>query len=73
MSLKPQALAPVPELTAQVAHTAFPDGNPYLLLRDQLGTFYDERLLAQPGSRLDSLAGHQGSSAPERSARALSV
>ena len=29
MSLKPRPSAPVPELTAQVAHAAFPDGNPY--------------------------------------------
>ena len=44
MSLKPQAIGPVPELTAQVAHAALPHGNPYLLLRDRLGTFYsDER------------------------------
>jgi transposase len=46
MSLKSQAIGPVPELTAQVAHAAFPDGNPYLLLRDHLGTFYDDRRFA---------------------------
>jgi transposase len=46
MSLKPQAIGPVPELTAQVAHAALPDGNPYLLLRDRLGTFYDDERFA---------------------------
>jgi transposase len=46
MSLKPQAVGPVPELTAQVAHAAFPKGNPYLLLRDRLGSFYDDQRFA---------------------------
>jgi len=46
MSLKPQAVGPVPELTAQVANAAFPDGHPYILLRDQLGTFYDDQRFA---------------------------
>jgi transposase len=30
----------VPENTAQVARAAFPDGNPYLQLRDELGTLF---------------------------------
>ena len=38
MSLKPTPIGPVPELTAYVARAAFPDGNPFLRLRDQLGT-----------------------------------
>ncbi len=42
MSLKPQPIGPVPELTAYVAKAAFPDGNPYLSVRDALGTFYDD-------------------------------
>jgi transposase len=46
MSLKPQAVGLVPQLTAQVAHAAFPHGNPYLLLRDRLGTFYDDERFA---------------------------
>src|ERR687894_255351 len=37
MSLKPTPIGPVPELTAYVAHAAFPKGNPYLRLRDELG------------------------------------
>src|SRR3989440_9621063 len=40
MSLRPHALEPVPEETARVAHAAFPKGNPYLLLRDTLGTIF---------------------------------
>src|SRR5499433_2481048 len=40
MSLRPHALEPVPEDTARVARAAFPKGNPYLLLRDTLGTIF---------------------------------
>jgi transposase len=57
MSLKSQPLQPVPAQTARVAHAAFPDGNPYLTLRDRLGPiFQDEDFAAlfprcgQPGS-----------------------
>ena len=40
MSLQPGLVSPVPELTARVAHAAFPKGNLYLRLRDQLGTVF---------------------------------
>ena len=43
MSLKPQPIGSIPVLTARVAHAAFPGGNPYLILRDQLGTFYEDQ------------------------------
>jgi transposase len=46
MSLKPQPIGQVPELTAYVAGTAFPNGNPYVSLRDALGTFYDDERFA---------------------------
>ena len=42
MSLHPQPIAPVPEQTARVARAAFPKGNPYLTLRDQLGTIFQD-------------------------------
>ncbi len=43
MSLHPMPAQSVPELTAKVAHKAFPKGNPYLTLGDQLDTiFHDE-------------------------------
>src|SRR5215510_13796318 len=42
MSLHPQPIAPVPEQTAQIAHAAFPKGTPYLTLRDQLGTIFQD-------------------------------
>src|ERR671932_185735 len=46
MSLPPQPIAPVPEQTAQIAHAAFPKGNPYLTLRDQLPAFSANNLPA---------------------------
>src|SRR6266702_3153997 len=56
MSLRPHALEPVPEETARVARAAFPKGNPYLLLRDTLGTIFQDddftalfSLVGQPG------------------------
>jgi transposase len=42
MSLHPQPLEPVPEDTARVARAAFPRGNPYLTLRDQLGVIFQD-------------------------------
>jgi transposase len=44
MSLPRDGLHPVPEETARVAHAAFPDGNVYLRLRDELGTLFDDAL-----------------------------
>ena len=43
MSLHPQMLVPVPEETARVARTAYPKGNLYLQIRDELGTIYEDR------------------------------
>ena len=43
MSLKPQPIGPVPELTAFVARAAFPEGNTYTRLRDELGALYEDR------------------------------
>ena len=44
MSLHPQVLCPIPEETVRVAHAAYPKGNLYLRIRDELGTLYkDER------------------------------
>jgi transposase len=42
MSLKPQPLSPVPEQTAQVAKAAFPKGNLFLTLRDEIGTLFSD-------------------------------
>ena len=42
MSLHPQPMGPVPEDTARVARAAFLRGNPYLRLRDELGTLFSD-------------------------------
>src|SRR5262245_62024424 len=40
MSLQPKPIPPVPHETVRVARAAFPKGNPYLRLRDELGTIF---------------------------------
>jgi transposase len=40
MSLKPSPIQPIPEETVRVACAAFPKGNPYLTLRDELGPIF---------------------------------
>jgi transposase len=47
MSLKPTPIEPVPEQTAQIARAAFPTGNAYLKLRDELGTLYGDEDFAK--------------------------
>ncbi|MBV9174515.1 MAG: IS1182 family transposase [Chloroflexi bacterium] len=42
MSLQPTPIGPVPDETARVAHAAFPTGNMYVQLRDELGRVYDD-------------------------------
>src|SRR5215472_3996167 len=42
MSLKPQAISPVPEETARVARAAYPKGNVYMQMRDVLGCIYHD-------------------------------
>jgi transposase len=44
MSLQQRAIEPVPAETVKVAKAAFPKGNRYLKLRDELGTIYDDAL-----------------------------
>ena len=46
MSLKPSPIDPVPEETARVAQAAFPTGNLYIRLRDELGTLFEDALFA---------------------------
>jgi transposase len=40
VSLQPRPIPPVPDQTFRAARAAFPKGNPYLRLRDELGTFF---------------------------------
>src|SRR5947209_11017321 len=42
MSLKAQAVCPVPRETAQVARAAYPKGNLYMQMRDVLGSLYTD-------------------------------
>ena len=46
MSLKPQAISPVPGETARVAHAAYPKGNVYMHMRDELGSIYEDESFA---------------------------
>src|SRR5262245_40448907 len=47
VSLKPRPVPDVPELTARVARAAFPKGNPYLRLRDELGPVFRDADFAE--------------------------
>ncbi len=42
MSLRPRTGAPVPKETARIAHAAFPKGNLYLQLRDEIGVLFED-------------------------------
>jgi transposase len=42
MSIQPAPIDPVPDATIRVARAAFPKGNPYLTLRDQLGVIFHD-------------------------------
>jgi transposase len=46
MSMHPHAIATIPEETVRVARAAFPRGNIYLTMRDQLGTLYEDENFA---------------------------
>ena len=46
MSLQSEPIPPVPEQTARVARAALRRGNPYLKLRDELGTIYQDEAFA---------------------------
>lgn len=43
MSLKPETLSEIPELTVKIAQAAFPKGNRYMTMRDELSVFYDDQ------------------------------
>ena len=43
MGLHPQDFSVVPEETTRVARAAFPRGNAYMTLRDELGVIYEDR------------------------------
>ena len=52
MSLTPSVIEPVPEQTVLVARAAFPKGNLYLSMRDELGTLFEDQDFIELFSRL---------------------
>ena len=52
MSLIPSIIEPVPAQTVQVARAAFPKGNLYLSMRDEVGTVFDDTDFAELFSSL---------------------
>ncbi len=42
MSLKPRSIRPVPEETARIARKAFPKGNVFMRMRDELGVIFED-------------------------------
>jgi transposase len=42
MSLHPRYVPDIPEETARVAKVVFRKGNPYMKMRDELGTFFTD-------------------------------
>ena len=40
--MHPQPIKEIPQLTVEVARAAFPKGNPYMTLRDELGTIFED-------------------------------
>ena len=47
MSLHGKPTFDVPELTSQIARAAFPKGNVYMQMRDELGVFYENEQFAE--------------------------
>ena len=47
MSLQPQLIGPIPEQTVQVAQAAFPKPTPFMRMRDELGTIYEDQTFAE--------------------------
>src|SRR4051812_42007785 len=46
VSLRVEQIGEIPEETCRVARAAFPRGAPYLRLRDELGTIYEDATFA---------------------------
>jgi len=47
MSLKLQAIGTIPQQTVKVAEAAFPNGNTYITMRDELGVFFSDEQFAE--------------------------
>jgi len=46
MSLRPEPLSPIPDVTAAAVRAAGPQGNLYVDLRTEFGTLYEDQLFA---------------------------
>lgn len=44
MSLKPEPIGPIPQETARLARAVFPEGSPFMKMRDEFGTLYHDEL-----------------------------
>lgn len=42
MSMGPQPIKEIPQITVELARAAFPRGNPYMTLRDELDTIFED-------------------------------
>ena len=60
MSIHTQPINPVPAETARVARLAFPKGNRYMTMRDELGTIYTDQDFADLFSSYGQSAVHLG-------------
>jgi len=60
MSLHSKSIEPVPEETARIARAAFPKGNVYLRLRDEIGSLYTDEAFADLFPRSASRRRHPG-------------
>ena len=60
MVLHPHGIKSIPSLTKEIAQKAFPKGNLYMTLRDELGTFYDDEDFAELYSDEGQPALHPG-------------
>jgi transposase len=60
MVLHPHSIKSIPTLTKEIAQKAFPKGNIYMTLRDELGTFYDDNDFAEIYSSEGQPALHPG-------------
>jgi len=47
MTLKPETIPPVPDDTKRVAQAAFPNGNLYMKMREELGSIYKDELFSE--------------------------
>lgn len=56
MTLHPENIGPIPEETIRVARAAFPKGNNYMRMRDELGTLYTDDDFADLFPRCGQLA-----------------